>query len=86
MRLEDMPPMVSSFQIEPTCVLTKDEAYIVAEFIDDNLFDAIRNDTDWDSLYSLRNLIHAYEKMCMASGFVGLTEPGKKESADEQSE
>lgn len=62
-------------QIKPTCVLTKDEAYAVAEFIDQNLFDAIRNDTDWDSLYALRNLIHAYEKMCMASGFVGLTEP-----------
>ena len=69
---------------EDSCVLTKDEAYAVAEFIDQNLFDAIRNDTDWDSLYALRNLIHAYEKMCMASGFVGLTEPGKEESADEQ--
>ena len=42
-------------------MLTKDEAYAVAEFIDDNIFDVIRNDIDWDSFQALRNLIHAYE-------------------------
>ena len=54
--------------------LTKDEAYAVAEFIDMNVFEAIRNDTDWDSLYNLRNLLHAYEKCCKVSGYVGVTD------------
>ena len=59
--------------------LTKDEAYAVAEFIDMNLFQAIRNDEDWDSVYALRQLIHGYEKCCNIGGYVGLTEPTKKE-------
>lgn len=54
--------------------LTKDEAYAIAEFIDANIFDAIRNDTDWDSFQNLRNLIHGYEKCCKVSGFIGLTD------------
>ena len=54
--------------------LTKDEAHSVAEFIDINLFETIRNDTDIDSMRWLRNIVHAYEKMCKYSGFVGLTE------------
>lgn len=58
--------------------LTKGEAYAVAEFIDMNLFDAIRNDTDWDSVQNLRNLIHAYEKCCETSGYVGLTETAER--------
>ena len=60
--------------ITPECSLTKDEAYAVAEFISDNLFDYIRNDTDIDSVQWLRNVVHAYEKMCNASGYVGTTE------------
>lgn len=67
--------------------LTKDEAYAVAEFIDMNLFSAIRNDTDWDSLYCLRNVIHSYEKCCAFSGYVGVTdhecEQGTTEEKDE---
>lgn len=55
-------------------MLTRDEAYAIAEFIDANIFDAIRNDTDWDSFQNLRNLIHGYEKCCKLSGFVGLTD------------
>lgn len=55
--------------------LTKNEAYAVAEFIDFNIFNAIRNDPDWDSMYALRNLIHAYEKCCFLSGYIGATEP-----------
>lgn len=55
--------------------LTKDEAYAIAEFIDSNLFVAIRNDTEWDSVFNLRNLIHGYEKCCNISGYVGMTEP-----------
>lgn len=54
--------------------LSRDEAYAVAEFIDYNIFDVIRNDTEWDSFQNLRNLIHAYEKCCEISGFVGLTD------------
>jgi len=56
------------------CSLSKEEAFAVAEFIDCNLFDYIRNDTDVDSIGWLRNVLHAYGKMCKASGFVGLTE------------
>lgn len=32
------------------CELTKKEAYAVADFIDGNLFGAIRNDTEIDSM------------------------------------
>ena len=56
------------------CCLTKKEAYAVAEFIDCNLFDNIRNDTEIDSMEWLKSILHAYEKMCKASGFVGVTE------------
>ena len=51
----------------------------MAEFIDCNLFDYIRNDTDVDSMGWLRNVLHAYEKMCKVSGFVGLTENAEGE-------
>lgn len=54
--------------------ITKDEASAIAEFIDMNLFTAIRNDEEWDSVQNLRNLIHGYEKLCKYCGYVGLTE------------
>lgn len=54
--------------------LTEDEAFAIAEFIDFNLFEAIRNDTDWDSIQNLRNLIHGYEKCCAFGKYVGVTE------------
>ena len=54
--------------------LTKNEAYAVAEFIDMNIFTAIRSDEEWDSFQNLRNLIHAYEKCCAVSGYVGVTD------------
>ena len=54
--------------------LTKDEAYAVADLIGTFLFDAIRNDTDIDSMQWLRNIIHVYEKCCKDSGYVGLTD------------
>ena len=63
--------------------MTEDEAYAVAEFIDSNIFDAIRTDDDWDSLYNLRNLIHGYEKCCIRSGYVGMTD-SKVEEKDER--
>ena len=54
--------------------LTKDEAYAIAEFIDMNIFAAIRNDEEWDSFQNLRNLVRGYEKCCAISGYVGLTD------------
>ena len=59
--------------------LSKDEAFAVAEFIDLNIFDAIRNDTDWDSFYNLQNIVTAYKKLCEMSGYVGLTDKGVEE-------
>ena len=59
--------------------LTKNEAFTIAQHIDDTLFQAIRNDVDIDSMEWLRNIIHGYEKLCKYSGYVGLTERGKDE-------
>lgn len=56
------------------CTITRSEAYAVASHIDATLFQAIRDDTEIDSMPWLRAMIHAYEKMCKASGYVGLTE------------
>lgn len=68
--------------ITPECSLTKDEAFAVADFIDGNLYDCIRNDTDIDSMQWLRNVLHAYEKMCVASGYVGATESEDSHGSD----
>ena len=54
--------------------LTKDEAYAIADFIEINLMQVIRNDVDIDSMRWLKNMIHGYEKLCVYSGYVGLTE------------
>ena len=59
--------------------LTKNEAYAVCNFIDCNLYDTIRNDTEIDSIGWLRNILHAYEKLCAFSGYVGLTESEEEE-------
>lgn len=56
------------------CVLTADQAYSVAEFIDTNIFSAIRTDNGCDSLQALKNIIYAYDEMCSASGYKGATE------------
>lgn len=58
----------------PLCILDPGMAYSVAEFIDCNLFEAIRKDTEWNSLRALKNIFHAYELMCEASGYKGVTE------------
>lgn len=63
--------------------LTKDEAYAIAEFIDSNIFDAIRNDPEWDSFQALRNLVHGYEKCCTISGYVGTTDDYHGEADDD---
>lgn len=67
----------------PVAELTEKEAYAVAEFIDCNLLDYIRSDTDVDSMGWLRHIVHAYEKMCKASGFVGLTEHAEDEDGSD---
>ena len=54
--------------------LTKDEAFAVANLIDFALFERIRNDTDIDSMEWLINVVHAYEKLCTYSGYIGLTD------------
>lgn len=59
-------------------MLTKDEAYAVAEFIDMNIFTAIRTDEEWDSFQNLRNLIHAYEKCKTQSGYIGMTDKSEE--------
>lgn len=63
-------------------MLTKDEAYAVAEFIDMNILPVIRNDLDWDSFQALRNFVHVYEKFCEVSGYVGLTDLARGEEDD----
>lgn len=59
---------------EQMAQLTPNEAYAVANHIDTTLFDSIRNDTEIDSMAWLRNIVHAYEKLCQYSGYVGMTE------------
>lgn len=54
--------------------LTKDEAYSLADFIDFNLLSYIRQDEEVDSMEWLKNIVHAYEKLCKYSGYVGVTE------------
>ena len=54
--------------------ITKNEAFSLAAFIDDNLIRHIRDDVDIDSMQWLRNMVHSYEKLCVYSGYVGLTD------------
>ena len=60
---------VSDNAVSVLTELTKDEAYAVAELIDLNLLDTIRNDTDIDSMLWLRRIVHAFEKLCKMSGY-----------------
>lgn len=54
---------------EMSNLLTKGEAHAVAELIDLNLMDTIRNDTEIDSMLWLRRIVHAFEKLCKYSGY-----------------
>lgn len=65
-----------------TTELTKDEAYVVAGFIDSFIFDAIRSDLDWDSFQNLRILVHAYEKCKAKSGYDGMTDSKEDDDAE----
>lgn len=60
-------------------IFSKSEASAVAQHIDSTIFDYIRNDTDVDSLNWLINIIEAYKKLCIISGYVGMSENGKEE-------
>ena len=53
--------------------LTKGEAVAIANFIDVNLIQTIK-DADFVTMLFLRNIIHGYEKLCECGGFVGVTE------------
>ena len=54
-------------------LLTEDEAYAVAEFIDLGLLEDIRKDTDIDSMQWLINMVHAYEKLKVYGKYKGVT-------------
>ena len=56
--------------------LTKKEAHAVAEFIDMNFIQSIRNDLDIDSMEWVKSMIHAYEKLCEHGEYRGYSEPG----------
>lgn len=73
-KLDAIPKEASIKKPAEGCLLTKEEAYSVANLIDMALFDAIRNDVEADSMKWLVNVARAYEKMCEASGYVGVTE------------
>ena len=64
--------------------ITQDEAYSLAEFIDLNLIQSIRDDVDIDSMQWLRNMIHSYEKLCAYSGYVGLTDDTPERIEDDE--
>ena len=59
--------------------LTKDEAFALCDFVDMNLITVIRDDDGIDSLRWLKNIIHAYEKLCTYSGYKGITEGNGKD-------
>ena len=67
-------------QMNDSIELTKDEAESLADFIDLNLIQTIRDDTNIDSMAWLKSMIHAYEKLCAYSGYVGLTELAEEEA------
>lgn len=54
---------------ETECMLSMAQAYSVAAFIDAHLFRAIRDNTDWDNLQALKNILYAYDEMCRVSGY-----------------
>lgn len=56
------------------CLLTVEEACAIAELVDMCLLDAIRNDSEWDSMRALKNIVYAYDKLCKYSGYKGVTE------------
>ena len=49
-------------------ILTISEARNLIEFIEMNLFDHIRNDTEIDNIYWLIEMVHVYEKLINFGG------------------
>ena len=64
--------------------ITTNEAYSLAEFIDFNLIQSIRDDVDIDRMQWLRNMIHSYEKLCAYSGYVDLTDDAPGKTSDDK--
>ena len=58
--------------------ITKDEARIMAEFIDTYLFQMIRDDPDIDNMTWLRIVFRVFDKMCTISGYQGMTDERKE--------
>ena len=58
--------------------LTKGEAAAIANFIDVNLIQTIK-DADFVTMLFLKSIIHGYEKLCECGGYTGITE-GKFEN------
>lgn len=48
--------------------ITKEEAAALEEFIELYFFDAIRGDTDIDSMYWVQSIVHVWEKCKKAGG------------------
>lgn len=56
-------------------LLSKSEASNLAEFIEINLLDIIRNNDDIDNIGWLRSMLSAYDKLKEYSGYVGIYDP-----------
>jgi hypothetical protein len=50
-------------------MLTKQEAYSIAEYIDFYFLQAIRSDPDIDGMAWVSNIMSGYEKLCRYSGY-----------------
>lgn len=62
--------------------ITKDEAYSIAEFIDNNLISYIKEDPDLDSMEWLINVVTAYQRLCLYSGYKGTTDETWRATVD----
>lgn len=49
--------------------ITKREAINLAEFLDMHLIRSIRDDPEIDNMVWLRDMVHAYDKLCEYSGY-----------------
>ena len=66
---ESTPPFSGNELTQEEPLLTKQEAGALANFVDFWIFDAIRKDPDADNVKWLLNLVHAYDKLCVYSGY-----------------
>lgn len=64
------------------CELTKHECYVVANLIDSCLIHMIVENPDACDMYWLRDMMKVYEKVCAASGYIGLEEELQQDTWD----